>query len=174
KRPTLVQRLAKWSRRHKALVRAAAAVAAVAVAAAVVLLVLDRRWKGEALQREIEHGEQLQAALDQKERERKRAEQNALWVLEATDEFYIGLAKDWLDHQPRLELEHKELLRKALEVFERFARENGSNPATRHAVGKALVQAGHIHHKLGEHKQAETDFLKAQDVLKEVADVPRA
>jgi tetratricopeptide (TPR) repeat protein len=172
KRPTVAQRLAKWSRRHKALVRAAAAVAAVAVAAAVVLLVLDRRWESEKLQQEIEHRKKLQDALEKEERERKRAERNAGWFLEAADEFYTGLAKDWLDHQPSLELEHKELLRKALEVFERFARENGSNPATRHAVGKALVQAGHIHRKLGEYEQAEEDFLKAQDVLKEFADVP--
>src|SRR5262249_22758672 len=100
KRPTLVQRARKWSRRHPSILTAVGVVLVLAVIALSTSTVLIRR-------------EQLrtQRALETATRDRARARN-------AVDDMYSDVAEEWLRNQPGLQPVQKKFLHKALRYYE--------------------------------------------------------
>ncbi len=111
RRPTLVQRGAKWARRHKAL-----------VAAAVVLLVLATA------------GLAVSNVLIRQEQQRTRKMVDLAFTV--LDQVYLRLAEKRFPRDPRWEKENAEVLQQILTFFDQLARENGRDPAARRAAAR--------------------------------------
>jgi len=139
RRPGLLERAAKWSRRHRMVVATAFLFLLVAIAGLAASTVLIARK-----QREVER---------QRDRARK-----------AVDEMYTEVAQKWLSQQPQLEPLQREFLLNALAFYQDFARERGSDPAARRGAARAEQNAGNILDRLGEHSRAESAYRRAAEI----------
>jgi tetratricopeptide (TPR) repeat protein len=133
KRPGLLRRASKWSRRHRTLVGAMVVLlllSIVGLATGTALL-----WREQA---------QTQRALDS-------AQANLDLALQALDQIYIEEAEG----HPRIrEGLPKDLLQKGLEFYEKFVEENAVNPNVVFLMGNASWRAGLIFRELGEEERA--------------------
>jgi tetratricopeptide (TPR) repeat protein len=166
RRPTLTQRAARWARRHRPLVAAAAAFLLLAVAglAASTLLV----WRAE--RRATAGWARAEEAHQAETRERQRAEANAELAFEAAERMYTQAFEEWLANQPGLEEAPRRFLRDALAFYERFATENGANPRVRRETARAYSRVGRIYDRLGVPDRAETAFRRAVALQQALAD----
>jgi serine/threonine protein kinase len=161
--PTLGQRARRWARRHPAAVAAAAVVLAVSLLAAFLVLWREKEWSDR-------QAAAATAAQEEEARAHQRADANADLAWQAADDMYTQVAERWLAHQPRLEPVQREFLLKALRFFERYAHENGSNPAVRLELGKALSRVGKIQSHLGEYRKAEDADRRAIAVFTQLVE----
>jgi hypothetical protein len=143
RRPTLVERTLRWSRRHKYLLRSAVAILMVAVLA--LALGAWRLWQK---QREI------LAAYGAEARQRQRAEVNLALARQAANDMYTGFAEKWLAEQPHLTEVQRQLLERALQFYQSFAKEAGTEPAVQLEAVRAYLRVGSIQSKLGAHMEA--------------------
>jgi hypothetical protein len=132
------ERVAKWGRRHKYLVRSAVVVLAVTVVALAVSTVLVLREK-------VRTEERFQAA---------RA---------AVDDMYTRVAEDWLDDAPHLTEVQREFLEKALQFYLRFGQDHSDAAAMQNETAQAHIRVGRIQTKLGKLAEAEAAFRQAID-----------
>jgi serine/threonine protein kinase/Tfp pilus assembly protein PilF len=156
KRPALAQRAAKWARRHRAVVGAAAVVLAVAVVALAVSTVVV--WRKQVQARRAYEAE-VQARAAEAE-QRRRAEINAHLAL-AVEKIYLQVMEPRSPKDPQAEQEDRELFRLVLTSYEQSAQDNTTNPAARLQIGKAYQHIGLIYHKLGHPAQAEQALGRA-------------
>jgi tetratricopeptide (TPR) repeat protein len=160
RRPTLLERATKWSRRHRS------AVVSVVVAA-VVLLVL------------VVIGMVFSAGLIW--REQARAEARSQQARRAVDEMYTEVAEQWLDQEPHMEEVQRRFLLKALQFYEEFAADLGKEPhwgpvhhhppaAVRLARATAYRRVGDIQQKLGAPAKAEDAYRQAITLSRQLAE----
>jgi tetratricopeptide (TPR) repeat protein len=158
RRPTLADRMAKWARRHRPVVWAAAATFLIAlVALATSTALIAGAYQREKKQREIAV-EQKRIAVSQErlakeqqrlaelaakrekelrteaERQRERAEANLRLALEALDEVYLRVTQRRGTEGAQPKNEEAALLHSTLKFYERFADANRTVPATRPLV----------------------------------------
>jgi serine/threonine protein kinase/Flp pilus assembly protein TadD len=145
RRPTLLERATKWSRRHRSVVVAAVVLLVMAVIGLAVSTGLI--W-----------------------REQKRAEARSRQARRAVDEMYTEVAQEWLDQEPHMEWVQRRFLLKALQFYEEFAAEEGSDPAVRLAQATAYRRVGDIQQKLGEQAKAEEAYGRALALSRRLAD----
>ncbi len=131
RRPSLLDRAAKWTRRQRPLVASVAA-------AAVLFLILAVFVLGSSNLR-------IQKAQRRADEQKERAEANARKAREVVDRMFTRLAQD-LAHTPRTEKVRRALLVDALEFYLGFLRENGTNPTLRHEAALAYIKVGDIRH----------------------------
>ena len=143
RRPSLVERAAKWSRRHAAVVVAAVAVLTVAVIALSITTVLVSR-------KQVEVVHQRDAAESQRQRARR-----------AVDTMYTRVAEHWLANQPGMTEVQHEFLEEALRYYEEFARETGVGAGVDREAACASVRVGLIQVGLGRHRDAEAAYRQA-------------
>ncbi len=147
RRPTVVQRFASWSRRHRPVVVSAAillVVAAVGSLASNVLILKARRVA---------------------EAERERAEDKSKLARRAVDQMYTEVAEEWLDDRPDLEPVQRRFLENALRFYQDFAQEKGEDADVRFQTANAYVRAGRIQRGFGQTAQAKTDYEQAAAIL---------
>jgi serine/threonine protein kinase len=167
KRPSLGQRLAKWSRRHQPVVRLAAAFAAVAViglAVGSLLIWREKRSTDAALQQVKKQQSLTQAERDLAESQRKRAEQNVALALQVLDNIYLQVAERQFPRDPKREREDRELLARALDFYERFAETNIAVPSVRREVGRAYRRVGDICRLVGQPDRANDAYRRALEL----------
>jgi tetratricopeptide (TPR) repeat protein len=145
RRPTLLERATKWSRRHR-----------LVVATAVVLLVV------------VVIGMAISTGLIW--HEQARAEARSRQARRAVDEMYSEVAEEWLDQEPHMEEVQRRFLLKALQFYEEFATEEGRAPAVRLAQATAYRRVGDIQEKLGEHAKAENAYGRALALARQLVD----
>ncbi len=159
KRPNLLQRFAKWRRRHPGVVRAAAillvaGVAALSVGTAVI-------W------REKENAKLAQA---QSEVERRRADVRYRLARLAPDDIYTNVIQNWLIETEvmRKRLTRKEqktvaheLLLKALAYYQEQATSAGNDSETRLEKAMAYRRIGEVQQKLRRPQEAERAYRQA-------------
>jgi serine/threonine protein kinase len=174
-RPTVRQRLAKWARRHKAVVVAVSVSGLVGLVLAVVLLLVSNR---QITAEQKRTGQALETADEQ----RARAEENLKLALQALDEVFIKPAEQEVFDRQRLgklplppeELEQvdRRQLQKGLEFYEQFAVANGDHPSPllRGETGRAYQRAGYIHVLLVQRDKAEAAFNKGISILERLAE----
>jgi serine/threonine protein kinase/Tfp pilus assembly protein PilF len=150
RRPTLGQRLARWSRRHQALVVAAAAVLVIALVISTVSTLLIAR------QRDV-----ARSNFDTAERERLRAQANLLDGYRVLDEVYVKWAEERLPRAKEVTPADRDFLQKALTFYERFAAQDSQDPALREKTAQAHVRVGNIHYELGHLELAEQAARRA-------------
>jgi eukaryotic-like serine/threonine-protein kinase len=140
KRPSLVERVAKWSRRHSAVVMAATVVLTIAAVGLALGAALIARERSDAL------------------RQRDQARQ-------AVDDMYTDVAERWLAQQAALEPVQNAFLQKALRYYERFAGEASSDATVRLRTAQAYRRVGAIQQKLGRTGDAEAAYRRAMTIL---------
>jgi tetratricopeptide (TPR) repeat protein len=154
RRPTVFQRVRKWSRRHKPVVVSG-------VVSAMVLLVVG--VAGLALSNVRVRHEQLRTnrALEKAENnyqeaqaQRRRAEENVQLALQALDEIYLKIAEQKLPDQLELNEQDQKFLEQVLPFYEKIAKQKADDPHTQLARAKAYLRVGNIYSRL-RHRQTE-------------------
>jgi tetratricopeptide (TPR) repeat protein len=153
RRPSLRQRLLKWSRRHRALVWAG--VGALLIATIVSALSAWLIWQEK---------ERTRAALT-------RAEAKTAWARRAVDDMYSGVAEKWLADQPRMTDVQRQFLRKALDFYEELSKEESDGPDVRLQTAIAYRRLGMICSVLEtHHTKAEGYYRRGEALARELAD----
>jgi serine/threonine protein kinase len=140
RRPSLVERTGKWLRRHRAVVRTAAAFVAIGV----VLLAFGTFYLAE------KHAE---------------AERRRVQARKAVDEMYTEVAEKWLATQPYVEPLQREFLLKAAAFYEEFSREAGGSRSDRLEAARAFRRLGDIQRRLREDEKAKEAYGEAKKRL---------
>lgn len=132
------KRVGRWAKRHRNAVAAGAAVAMIGVSALGVGTVLIRNERNAArLQRE--------------------------YARTAVDEMYTDVAETFLeDHSDPLQ---RKFLDRALAYYERFSREDATDPKAVEERGRAYQRLGDVLRKLGRHEEAEKAYIEATKIL---------
>ena len=133
KRPGLLRRAAKWSRRHRTL-----------VGATVVLLLLSTAGLATGTALLWREQAQTKAAFES-------AQANLDLALQALDQIYIDEAEG---HPKIREGLPRDLLQKGLGFYEKFVKENAGNQGLVFLMGNAYQRAGLIFRELGEEERA--------------------
>jgi serine/threonine-protein kinase len=132
-------RLARWGRRHKTAVAAAAALLITAVAAlscSTALIAHEQKLTEEARLREREQREQAQQSLEM--------------ACRAVDEMLTEVGQNRLAELPGMDGVRRELLRKALRFYQQFLADRSEDPRLRLETGRAHRRLAAIYQMLGE------------------------
>src|SRR5262249_48685615 len=129
----------RWCRRNKA-------VAALTTAVALTLLMgLATAWA--LALRATERAQEEQ-------RQRGRAVEDRAIARQALDEMSSMALNDLLGQKTELTEGHRQYLRRALELYEHFARQPEQDAATRRGVIEAYLRVGMLRFRLGEYREA--------------------
>jgi tetratricopeptide (TPR) repeat protein len=165
KRPTLVQRVKRWARRHRAVVVTAAVAATVLVLLALVALAIGYA----AVSREKNQKDQ---ALKQARANEEAARASLQLARKVVDDIYEQLAHK-IDAQPQLKPLQREFFEKVLTFYREFAKQNGTDPEVRLGLGNAYLRFGMIHYKVLRYHEAEEMYTQGVALLEQlVADYP--
>lgn len=155
--PTIVQRLGKWSRRHKSAARAISTVALLVLVGLLVSNVLIARQRSEAERaRSVATGQRL------------RAEANLTLALQAINELLYRLAREELKDVPQVQTMRAEMTERAIKLLEEVAGRNTGDTAISAEVAYGYVQLGQLASELGEHSKSEKSLRRATHLLEEL------
>jgi eukaryotic-like serine/threonine-protein kinase len=157
--PTFGDRLRKWGRRHRALVRSAAALAALAVAALAVGALLLRAKNDE-----------LARANAQEREARARADTNFDLAREGINEFLHKVTED-RDLQTRGDFTplRKKLLGSAVPFLEKLVQQEPGSDRVEAQRAWAYGHLGLVHQQTGETEQALADVEQMRAILERLA-----
>jgi tetratricopeptide (TPR) repeat protein len=150
RRPSLLERAAKWSRRHKGVVWALGGgmiIAAVSLAVSTVMV-----WQAKR---------RTEAAYLSEAWSRQRARQ-------AANDMYTEIAEKWLAREPQMEEMQREFLLKALRFYEEEAEEQGTGAPERYERALAYKRVADIQFKLGNDAAASSAYDRAIALLQEL------
>ena len=163
RRPSLMQKATKWTRRHRA-----------AISSAIVLLVLAT--VGLAVSTLI-----IAEGRGRERTQRQRAERNLRLALDALDQVYLRLAdkqtKDYLElvrKEPpstrEISAEEKEFLQGVLTFYQKFVDANRDQPSVWQETAKAYTRVGSIRQMLKMEREADEAFLRAVETASALVD----
>jgi serine/threonine protein kinase/Flp pilus assembly protein TadD len=179
RRPTLGQRLARWSRRHKPLVMSSVLLLLMALVGLSIgtWLIWQEKEETQAARGRAENAAAV-ASAQKTEAERQEAlarqhqqaaEKNLRRALEVLDQSLL-VAEVRL---PRLQAgdgPDRQLLLRVLDSYQALVRENQNNPAVRHEIALGYVRVGSLQQKLGRSREAEESFYQSITVFKKLRD----
>jgi len=155
KRPALLERASRWTRRNRRLAVATLVFLVLAMIGLSVSLVLIAEKRTEAVE-----------ALDRAEEQRRLARQ-------AVDEMYTEFAQKWLANQPQMDESQRTYLQKALQFYQRLSQEESQDPEVQKETGSAYLRVGEIERTLGRNAEAEAALRQAIAIFEPlVADDP--
>jgi tetratricopeptide (TPR) repeat protein len=141
RRPGLRERAAKWARRHRPVVAAAAAVAALAAVALAVSTALVWQAKGET-----------EAALkdarlseSRAREERRRAEENFDKALRGTTGVLLRLEDKRWDGLPLIQELRRDLVARGLQFYREFLHDDSPDPLVRFETGRTYRQMASVY-----------------------------
>ena len=156
RRPTSLERLRKWSRRHKSLVAsvsistlATLLLAVVALAISYVTITREQKRTAEALD-DAKAGRAAAAA------QREQADDNLRQALAAMDQMLSGVSKEELGEVSQSEPLRRRLLEDALGFYKVFLQQRSTNPVLQREMARTYHRIGNIHRQLGQLGQAES------------------
>ncbi len=161
RRPSLVQKVRRRLRRHKAVVVAVGACAIVMLVSAVVSLALSnlRIAREEA---------QTRQALADVEMQRQRADANFRKAQAAVDVMLTAISENRLFDTPELTPLRRQVLEKALSYYQGFLEEQSDNPDIRFETAKAYTRLGKICIGLGQPEPAEDMFRRGLELFEKL------
>ena len=134
---TLTQRVARWTRRHRAW--------ALAIGVALLLVSVVSSVAGVL----INHQRQL-------------AEEDFRQARDAVDELFTKVSEDTLLNQPGMQGLRKELLQKTLEYYQRFLQQRADDPAVQDELALTFFRAGRIIEELDSPEKGLDYYQKAR------------
>jgi serine/threonine protein kinase len=164
RRPTLVDRAAKWARRHRPLVALAACALILLTIVSAVAVALLAREQGHTSAALTQAKQNARAARESFE----RAERHFLQARGAVDQFGVRLA-DRLLEIPGAEAVRHEVLIETLNYYRKFMAEAADDPQLRHELALAHFKSGVIAAKLGAGSEAIREYQEASRLLGELA-----
>jgi serine/threonine protein kinase/tetratricopeptide (TPR) repeat protein len=147
RRPSLMERAAKWARRHTAVVASGLMLLVLSVIGFALATLLIWREQGRT-----QRAYQAEAQLRQKARK-------------AVDEMYRQVTQQLLIEKPDVEKVRREFLEKALAYYRDFAVTPDADPAARHEAARALLRVGDIERELVGAPEAEGAYRQAIALL---------
>ncbi|MCH8880055.1 MAG: protein kinase [Planctomycetes bacterium] len=150
KRPTLVEHVAKWSRRHRPLVAFAVLLLVMVVIGLSISTALIARERAEVMRQR-----------DEAEAQRRRAELNFQKARDAVDQMLSEVGHTDLADVPLMEPVRKALLERALGFYQEFLKEQGDDPALIFDAALAYKRVADIHGLLGSNDQSEEHYKQA-------------
>src|SRR5262249_30228850 len=141
-RPSLLDRAAKWSRRHQAIVAVAGAMLLLltgVLIVAAVAIARERDAARESARREHEMARVARQRQAEAERDRRRAEADFRRARAAADRLFTRMGR-WLGEVPGMERIQRSLLEDALEFYQGFLEDHGDDPGVRHEAALAAAQ----------------------------------
>ncbi len=163
RRPSLLDRAGKWSRRHQAIVAAAGAMVLLltgVLAIAAVVIARERDAAKESARREHLMAQVARQRQDEAERDRRRAEADFRRARDAADRIFTRMGLG-LGEAPGMERVRRSLLEDALEFYQGFLDDHGNDPTVRHEAARAASRIGAICLELGQHDRAEAPMRQA-------------
>lgn len=164
RRPTLVDRGAKWARRHRSLVTAvvcAMMLGTVVSAVGIALLAREQSKTSAALAKAEQSALTAQQSF-------ARAEQHFRQARSAVDQFGVRLA-DRLADIPGAESVRRELLVDTLGYYRQFVAHAGNDPQLRHELALAHFKCGVIASRLGAPSEALAEYKEAERLLRQLS-----
>jgi serine/threonine protein kinase/Flp pilus assembly protein TadD len=153
RRPSLGDRAAKLSRRHRAVVFFVAVSTFLFLILTVAVLFASNF--------------QLRAEEKRTAEQRERAEANSRKAREVVDRMFTRVAQD-LEHTPRMEKIRRALLEDALEFYQGFLKERSLDPVVRHETARAYMRVANIQVVLGRFSQAVEPLERATALLEQI------
>jgi serine/threonine-protein kinase len=140
----LLERAARWAKRHKRLVTGLAVFLITGITALGITSVLVKR-------------------------EQQRTEYNFRLARAAVDQMLTELGQVELAEVPQMEQVRKKMLGKALEFYQKFLKERAGDLSVRDETGRASIRLGDIFEMLGEYPRAEKAYKDAILLLEPLA-----
>lgn len=162
RRPTLVERSAKWLRRHRGLAAATFVVLLVAVLGLTVSTVLVAREQA-----------RTSKALRAEAAQLARAEANFLQARQAVDFFTQVSAEEMADH-PEMQAVRRKLLERALDYYQQFIDQHADNASIRAELATCHLRVASILSEMGDRPEALASADKAQETIRELGSSPMA
>jgi serine/threonine-protein kinase len=167
-REPAVARAARWGRRHKPLVAAAAALLiATAAGLAATLWAVDRERDRTAKERD-----KKVIALEVASRQRDLADANFAQARQAVEDYFNTVSESKLLHSPLPGLQplRRDLLESALRYYQKFVEEHRDDPALRAELARAYYRVGRITADIGTQKDAQQAYRSGLDLYRELSD----
>jgi serine/threonine protein kinase/Flp pilus assembly protein TadD len=164
RRPSTLERAARWGRRH----RTAVATVSLGLALGTVVLAVStiRIW---------EEKRKAVLAYHNEEAQRYRAQANVELAMQALEHLSLRVAERRSRHDPVFEREDREVLKLALEFYEEFSRQNDAQPRLRWLTALAQGRVAEIHAGLNQPRAAVDAYARAIVLAQRLADqYPRA
>jgi serine/threonine protein kinase len=159
--PSAWYRYCKFARRNRAVLTTGAIVASAVIAGAAV-----SAWQAV---RATAAERNASLAFQDADAQRRRAEERLQFARQAVDEMYTQVAEEWLAEQPALTPLQKEFLEKALNIYQRFATEAGTDHESLHQATMASLRVGKIRRAMGKHSEAEAALRGAVEQATDLA-----
>jgi tetratricopeptide (TPR) repeat protein len=186
--PSAGYRLRKLARRNKVALTTALVILMVLVAGTVVstwqaIRALDaealaqQRLEAETHARQDADGSRQQAenerdrarkAEQQADDARQQAEANFQKALDAVDQMLTEVGRESLAHVPQMEPVRRALLEKALQFYQDFLQQKGSDARLRFETGRAYQRVSDIYWRLGQKPEAVEACRQAIDILEKL------
>jgi serine/threonine protein kinase len=166
RRPTLLERAAKWARRHRTAVAAVVVLlllAAVGFAVSTALIAREQ-WKTQAAYEQLAaEQKKTQAAYEAEARERDRAEKSFRQARQAVD-FFAVLAEEELADKPELQGLRRKLLQTCLDYYQDFIVQSGDDPATQSDLAASHLRMANILDAIGKKDEAQAAAVRASQI----------
>jgi serine/threonine protein kinase/tetratricopeptide (TPR) repeat protein len=153
RRPSLVDRTAKWAARHKNLVAAAVVVAVLALIGTTAAVILVAREQSAT-----------ESALAESQRNFERSQKNFKQSRQVLDHFGL-LVVDRLAGLPGTEQLRNDVLRDTLRYYDRFIAQAGNDPALRIDLAIACFKSGEMLDRLGAGEKAIASYERARRIF---------
>jgi serine/threonine protein kinase len=150
RRPTPVERAARWARRHRAIVAAAGTSLLILSTVSTVSAVL------------------LSAAYRSEARQRASTGRNLGLALRALDEVFMNLADDRLPRNQKGEKVDPAFLSKALAFYDDLAESNERDPRLRREQARAYRRAANLRQSLGQLPEAARTLRRAIQMVEQL------
>ncbi|HEV3204533.1 MAG TPA: serine/threonine-protein kinase, partial [Gemmataceae bacterium] len=154
RRPTLLHRARKWSRRHRAVVAATA----VSLVLLLVLAVVGLAVNNVMIERERQ---ETKKEKDKAQEEKERTRENLQLALQALDKIYVKAVEEGAPRDPQRAKEYRQLLQDGLQFYEAFAEKNSANPDVGGETGLAYLRVANIEYRLGHFRESARACEKA-------------
>lgn len=164
RRPTLWEKAAKWSRRHRAMVGVGAVVlllAAVGFGVSTALITREHWQTQAAYQQVAEEQARTKEALEAEVEQRLRAEKSFRQAREAVD-FLTQISEQELAGRPELQELRRKLLRAALAYYKDFIEQRGDDPSVQQELAESHMQVAGILDEIGSKAEAWAAFKRAR------------
>jgi serine/threonine protein kinase/Tfp pilus assembly protein PilF len=165
RRASLIQRARKWARRHRTIAWAAGVVLGVVIVAlAASLTIVWHSWEQTRIALENEKSARQAERLAQGAQvaEAERAKDNLELAYRVLQDLHMELVGKRLGRDIPSRGSERELLQKALQFYEEFARRNaGHGLILQLQVAMANSRAGEIYYQLGSHQEAARAYDRA-------------
>ncbi|MFL5244808.1 MAG: protein kinase domain-containing protein [Gemmataceae bacterium] len=163
-------RLARWGRRHRALVAGAAALLLTTVAAlAVGLILLGKAGTRTEQQRQLAEDNFAEA-----QHQRDLARVNFQMARHAVDDYFVQVSESTLLKYPGLQPLRKQLLESALKYYQDFLNLGRDDPELQTELAQAYFRVGNITMEIGTKEDALNAYQRARDLYKTLSqDYPK-